>query len=231
MGAVTIGVDLGQRRDPTAIAVVDAAPRPRERGGTEQHYLARYLERLPLQTPYPRVAARVVEIAAGVAARGGGPPGSSSTRPASGSRWSTCCVTRASRRTLVPVYFTHGDRRTLERGELKLGKAWLVSHLQALPADRTTAPAANGGGRGAGGGAAHLRDPGRRGRQRQVRGVQGRDARRPRDGPRAGDASGRGPLCRAGPAGPGGVRGAVHLGRGGGAARGGTGWAGAERWR
>jgi hypothetical protein len=33
---------------------------------------------------------------------------------------------------LVAVYFTHGDRRKVERGEVKLGKAWLVSRMQAL---------------------------------------------------------------------------------------------------
>jgi hypothetical protein len=37
---------------------------------------------------------------------------------------------RAAR--LVPVYFTHGDRRTLVEGEVRLGKAWLVSQMQTL---------------------------------------------------------------------------------------------------
>jgi hypothetical protein len=32
----------------------------------------------------------------------------------------------------VAVYFTHGDRRTVERGQITLGKAWLVSRLQSL---------------------------------------------------------------------------------------------------
>jgi hypothetical protein len=32
----------------------------------------------------------------------------------------------------MAVYFTHGDRRKVERGEIKLGKAWLVSRMQAL---------------------------------------------------------------------------------------------------
>lgn len=34
--------------------------------------------------------------------------------------------------TIVPVFFTHGDRRTEENGEVRLGKAFLVSRLQAL---------------------------------------------------------------------------------------------------
>lgn len=33
---------------------------------------------------------------------------------------------------IVPVFFTHGDRRTEKRGEIRLGKALLVSRLQAL---------------------------------------------------------------------------------------------------
>jgi len=34
--------------------------------------------------------------------------------------------------SVYAVYFTHGDRRTRERGQITLGKAWLVSRLQAL---------------------------------------------------------------------------------------------------
>ena len=41
--AVTIGVDIGQKRDPTAIAVVEATAR--------DSYACRFLERLPLGTP------------------------------------------------------------------------------------------------------------------------------------------------------------------------------------
>jgi hypothetical protein len=47
------GLDLGQRHDPTAIAVVEKA-----RGEIR----VRHLERVPLGTPYPRVVERVREI-------------------------------------------------------------------------------------------------------------------------------------------------------------------------
>ena len=33
---------------------------------------------------------------------------------------------------VTPVYFFHGDRRLIDSAGVKLGKAWLVSHLQAL---------------------------------------------------------------------------------------------------
>ncbi len=132
MGAVTVGVDLGQKRDPTAIAVVEAENRPREGGGTDTHHLARHLERLPLGTSYPEVARRVATVVAGVAARGSGRP--RLYVDATGLGTPVVDVLRAGGvvADLIPVYFTHGDRRTEERGEVRLGKAWLVSQMQAL---------------------------------------------------------------------------------------------------
>ena len=49
-----LGLDLGQRRDPSAIAVVER--------GRDQRLLVRHLERIPLGTSYPRVVARVKSI-------------------------------------------------------------------------------------------------------------------------------------------------------------------------
>src|SRR5688500_677185 len=62
MGAVTVGVDIGQRRDPTAIAVVEQE----KRRDTETHHIARHLERLPLGSPYPVVAERIAALVGGV---------------------------------------------------------------------------------------------------------------------------------------------------------------------
>jgi hypothetical protein len=70
VGAVTIGVDVGQRVDPTAIAVVDAE----YRAGGVVHHVARHLERLPLNTPYPEIGARVAQVVAGVARQTGAYP-------------------------------------------------------------------------------------------------------------------------------------------------------------
>jgi hypothetical protein len=54
---VTIGVDIGQLKDPTAIAVnVFQGPAPTLVGHV------RYLQRLPLGTPYPDVASRLASI-------------------------------------------------------------------------------------------------------------------------------------------------------------------------
>jgi Terminase RNaseH-like domain len=130
MGAVTVGVDIGQRRDPAAIAVVE-----QERRSTETHHIARYLERLPLGTPYPAVAERVAAVVQGVhAATSGKAP--TLYVDATGVGTPIVDVLKAAGVgglvRLKAVYFTHGDRRKVERGEVKLGKAWLVSRMQAL---------------------------------------------------------------------------------------------------
>jgi len=135
MGVVTLGLDIGQRVDPTALAALEVGLRPREdRKGTEAHYTARYLARLPLGTSYPRVAARVAEVATGIARRTG-------TRPilyvdATGVGTPVLDALRAAQvpARIVGVFFTHGDRRVLDdaSGEVRLGKSWLVTRLQVL---------------------------------------------------------------------------------------------------
>ena len=131
MGPVTVGVDVGQRRDPTAIAVVEQE----ERRDTEVHHMVRYLERMPLGSPYPAVAERVAAIVRGVhAATSGEAP--TLYVDATGVGTPIVDVLRAANvgdlAQLKAVFFNHGDRRKVERGEVKLGKAWLVSRLQAL---------------------------------------------------------------------------------------------------
>jgi hypothetical protein len=57
------GVDLGQKHDHTAIAVVEKMERWRPYGGNElDRLVVRHVERVPLGTPYPEVVARVQEI-------------------------------------------------------------------------------------------------------------------------------------------------------------------------
>lgn len=132
MGLVTVGVDPGQRRDPTAIAVVETEDRQRSAGRTETHFLVRHLERLKLGTSYPLVAERVAAVCRGIVTRTG-------VRPvlyvdATGVGTPVLDVLRAGDvpAELIGVYFTHGDRRTEVDGEIRLGKAYMVSRLQAL---------------------------------------------------------------------------------------------------
>jgi hypothetical protein len=141
MGAINdriaIGIDLGQRSDPTAIAVVQA-----ELYEEEWHHTVRFLERLPLGTPYPEVVARVKQIASNaisnfkretnydheiypllyIDATGLGQPVVDLLKHSGISFWK-----------LYPCYFTHGDRRTVSpQNEITVGKAWMVSRLQVL---------------------------------------------------------------------------------------------------
>jgi hypothetical protein len=68
----SIGVDLGQRRDPSAVAVVerlrtspqfDPATWSMCQPESEPRLVIRHLERIPLGTPYTEVAARIVHLA------------------------------------------------------------------------------------------------------------------------------------------------------------------------
>ncbi|MCH9650805.1 MAG: hypothetical protein K0U98_21435 [Deltaproteobacteria bacterium] len=134
-----VGIDIGQKRDPTAIAVAEIEYRPitdlePDRSEKESHYLARYLERLPLGTPYPEIARRLGEICQRVSVRCGRRP--TVFVDATGVGKPIVDVLKASTREarLLSVYFTHGDRRTehSDDGKVTLGKAYLVSRLQAL---------------------------------------------------------------------------------------------------
>jgi hypothetical protein len=140
---VSIGVDIGQKVDPTAIAVVEAVRRGPD---GEWAFLTRHLERLELGTPYRDVASRTPEVVAGVRERmidddtvtrgrlerggitlyvdatGVGAPIVEMLKERIAPR---SCTIRA-------VYFTHGDKLTRREDGLSLGKAYLVSRLQAL---------------------------------------------------------------------------------------------------
>jgi hypothetical protein len=143
VGFVTIGVDIGQRVDPTAICVaeqVERARHPQDAAADDvpcrhidDHYLIHHLERLALGTPYPAVAERLAAIARGVATRTRDYP--KLYIDATGVGTPVADVLRAAELAadLVCVFFTHGDRlTTAENGEIRLGKAFMVSRLQAL---------------------------------------------------------------------------------------------------
>ncbi len=156
MDAVTIGVDIGQKRDPTAIAVVEGELRSIA-GRTERYHIVRHLARLPLGTPYPDVAARVAAVVGGVYDRptrtapvtqtisvdprtGAGRVHRAPILPsvrlyadATGVCQPVVDLLEDAGIRAVAVYFTHGDRRVVQAdGAILLGKAWLVSKLQAL---------------------------------------------------------------------------------------------------
>jgi hypothetical protein len=128
---IFIGVDIGQKRDPTAVCVAEVEPRL-EGGRQEIHFVVRHLDRLPLGTAYPEVARRLAEIAGRVARRSREQPVTFVDATGVGKPVVDILQERAHDTRIVPVYFTHGDRRTKDSGGVKLGKAFLVSRLQSL---------------------------------------------------------------------------------------------------
>jgi len=152
---VHIGIDIGQRSDPTAVCVAEIEERPvapservqavSARGNyivldrptrTEEHHVVRHLERLPLGTTYPRVAEHLVALCADVAAY-------SVRKPTLLVDCTGAIAFLDLLRSLrpaahvVPCFFNHGDRCTREGGELKVGKAFLVNRLQVSLQNRT----------------------------------------------------------------------------------------------
>jgi Terminase RNaseH-like domain len=159
MGPVSIGIDIGQKVDPTAIAVVEEEERTEtdeqtKKERTQVFYVVRRLERLPLGMPYPKIRARLATIIEAVRARAAEThalttvqlsatlvievPEQAALPPtvyvdATGVGQPVVDELRHAGVRVTPVYFTHGDRRTMrEDGGISLGKAWLVSRLQVL---------------------------------------------------------------------------------------------------
>jgi hypothetical protein len=135
---VSIGIDIGQKVDPTALAVLQ-----RDERGDGEHFVARFLERLPLGTSYPDVATRLQEIVANVQTVAPRPSGWPLSMPppqpriaiyadATGVGLPVVDVLREGGLRVVACTFTHGQRRTVEGERVTIGKAWLVSRLQAL---------------------------------------------------------------------------------------------------
>ena len=130
-----IGIDIGQKRDPTAICVAQSERRHDPAfGGNARHFVIRHLERLPLGTPYPEVADRIQRIVHTIRRQQDESSEIYVDATGVGAPVVDLLKERVSRMArLRPVYFTHGDRRTEEpRGPITLGKAFLVSRLQAL---------------------------------------------------------------------------------------------------
>jgi hypothetical protein len=155
---VAIGVDIGERHDPTAVVVVeyerlalpveelprglfDPAPDVEPEPEYETQYLVRALGRLPLGTSYPDVARHVNRVCMNI--RKKQPNGSQHLlidqtgvgRP----------VMQMIARLLDPaihltaVTFTGTDKcdsAPLHRPEISMGKAFMVSRLQAALQDQ-----------------------------------------------------------------------------------------------
>jgi hypothetical protein len=128
---ITAGLDIGQKRDPTAFSLTQAELRT-VHGKPATYHLVRYLRRLPLGTPYPEVAATITRLLRTAEARTGLPIPLYADATGVGQPVIDILLD-AGLDTIIPVYFTYGDKRTEhEDGTVTLGKAWMVSRLQAL---------------------------------------------------------------------------------------------------
>jgi hypothetical protein len=138
---LTIGIDLGERVNPTAIALLELVDRAPGRNGTDLHFECHHLERLALGTKYPDVARRVaaVQVYAVQAVRQRAFDCDHLDAEVWITTWvdATCAIPALDILNeqgidCRPVFFTHGDRRTEQGRQVTLGKAWLVNRLQAL---------------------------------------------------------------------------------------------------
>ena len=118
-----LGLDLGQKRDPAALAVVEKTP--------ELKLMVRYVERAPLGTPYPRVVDWVRRVATNrqvsgrcdlaVDATGVGAPVVEMLRAAQ-----LGC-------DIAAVTITGGDKETQSGGMWNVPKRDLMAGLQVAP--------------------------------------------------------------------------------------------------
>jgi hypothetical protein len=152
---VLIGADIGQRVDPTAIAVVELQWRDGETRGRDDHYLVRYLGRLPLNTAYPQIVAELVRITnatkervidevqhvnkdntTSVANEGylvyPKRPNVTVFVDATGVGQPVVDLLTAAGVRVTACYFVYGERRTQQGRTVRIGKSWMVSRLQAL---------------------------------------------------------------------------------------------------
>lgn len=155
---VIVGIDVGQKVDPTAIAVCEQ----QWRVATERlrrleipmldHYVVRYLDRLDLGTSYPDITERLQEVIQnlrklvyeGTLKRDVGDlrpddePSVTVYVDATGVGQPVVDELRAAGEFVTGVIIRGGDQRlevrhpTTKQIEIKLGKAYMVSRMQAL---------------------------------------------------------------------------------------------------
>lgn len=131
-----VGVDFGQSRDYSAIAVMERAETKGEFDRTvwacekKTALRLRYLERVPLGTPYPEVVDRVVRVTNDAKLAGRchlAVDGTGVGRP-------VVDLLRAARpkAALMPVTFTGGQVESYEQGFYRVPKRDLIVGLQVL---------------------------------------------------------------------------------------------------
>lgn len=122
MSEFTIGVDLGQSFDPTAIAVV----RKVRQGLADPVFQVGHLERLPLQTPYPGVVSHVGRMLARL------PEGAELVLDYTGVGRPVFDLFEAKGFSPYGVSITSGTAVTKDRRHYSVPKLTLISTVQAL---------------------------------------------------------------------------------------------------
>jgi hypothetical protein len=112
--------------------VVEIDSRRSENGQWEDHFVVRFLESLQAGTSFPAMALRFAEVAKAVKNRTGSRSEVYVDCTGFGDELVTLIERHGNYSRVRPVYSTHGDRRTEEGGEVKLGKGWLVTRVQML---------------------------------------------------------------------------------------------------
>ena len=131
-----VGVAVRHKRERTAFAVAElqyrSIERPGGRSASEPHYVVRFLDRLPIGTPYPEIAERLGVDCTRTAEQSNRQPTVYADLTGVGAPVAELFREHVPRATLWAVYFNHGDRRQEdgERRQVTLGKAYLVSRLQ-----------------------------------------------------------------------------------------------------
>ena len=131
-----MGIDIGQRREPSGLCVAET--QTREVGGRSTvHHLVRHLERLPTGTSFPEVVRRAGQVSTAIESLAGDGPRIYVDATGLGQPVVDLLEEVVPGvRVVTPVFFTHGDRRVETgigwRSEVQLGKAHLVCRLQTL---------------------------------------------------------------------------------------------------
>jgi hypothetical protein len=98
----------------------------------EEHFVVRRLERIPAGASFTAVAKRVGEVASEAYRRKGKPADIYLDLTGLGEPVLDLFGREVVHGWLLAVHLNHGDRRDHDAGEVRLGKAWLVTRLQAL---------------------------------------------------------------------------------------------------
>lgn len=146
MTELRIGIDIGKRHDPSAIVVAVAESRIVD-GKKSTHYTVPYLDRLELETPYPKQVEELTEICRGATKRFNESGRSRSMKKhrifvdVTGVGDAVVDLLEPNLKSigiLHPCRFAGGDQlnRSDNGRDFRIGKSYFVSRLQVLSESR-----------------------------------------------------------------------------------------------